>query len=383
MRAKPTLSQLNQSLVGLKAAELKTLCLACGLPISGTKDVLTTRLEQSFLMNHERPRVDPTRRRILSVDMGVKNLAFALMSPGGPLLSAAPLTPAKELAFGGGSPYRQAPRVLLEAWRRVDLSSDPTVQKSEADSWAPRSMATITGDGYERVPDDSPLKRAAELQLGLNLADLKQYDQAIKHLSLLRESDPDDMRAYLALGGVYAAREDYRSAANVYDQAVERLKNPQAGDWNVFYQRGIAYERLKQWPKAEPNFKEALKLYPDHPQVLNYLGYSWIDMNMNLEEGMRLIKRAVELRPSDGYIVDSLGWAYYKLGDYDKAVENLERAVSLQPEDPVLNDHLGDAYWSAGRRYEARYAWRAARVVAEGSDSARLSAKIAQGLPGR
>src|SRR5690606_21385957 len=149
---------------------------------------------------------------------------------------------------------------------------------------------------------------------------------------------------YLALGGVYASQKNFKAAAELYDRAVQRIPKPTREHWNIFYQRGIAYERLKEWEKAELNFLKALELYPDQPQVLNYLGYSWVDMGINLEKGLELIKKAVEQRPSDGYIVDSLGWAYYRLGRYDEAVEELERAVSLKPGDPILNDHLGDAY---------------------------------------
>ena len=139
------------------------------------------------------------------------------------------------------------------------------------------------------------------------------------------------------------------------------LKTPTAANWNIFYQRGIAYERLKEWPKAEPNFRKALELQPDQPQVLNYLGYSWVDMNMNLEGRPGDDPKAVDLRPSDGYIVDSLGWAYFRLGRFDDAVREMERAVSLKPEDPVLNDHLGDAYWRVGRKLEATFQWSHAR----------------------
>ena len=235
---------------------------------------------------------------------------------------------------------------------------------------------------YKKIPDASPLKRAAEMQLGLNLADLKRYDEAIPHLKKLLEADPDDMRAYLALGGVYASKEDYKSAAATYDQAVEHLKNPTSANWNIFYQRGIAYERLKQWPKAEPNFRKALELYPDQPQVMNYLGYSWVDMNMNLEEALDLIRKAVDLRPSDGYIVDSLGWAYYRLNRFDESVVELERAVSLKPDDPVLNDHLGDAYWRAGRKLEATFQWAHARDLKPEPDVLlSVQRKLKEGLP--
>ena len=107
--------------------------------------------------------------------------------------------------------------------------------------------------------------------------------------------------------------------------------------------------------------KKALELYPDQPHVLNYLGYSWIDQGINLDDGMRMIRRAVEQRPDDGYIVDSLGWAYFRIGNYDEAVKNLERAVELKPDDPTINDHLGDAYWKVGRKLEARFQWSHAR----------------------
>ena len=214
---------------------------------------------------------------------------------------------------------------------------------------------------YGRIPEASPLRRVSELQVGLNLADLDRHDEAVEHLEPLLEAAPDDRRAYLALGGVYASQQKFAEAAEVYERALARIATPEPADWNLFYQRGIAYERTKQWDRAEPDFHTALELFPDHPQVLNYLGYSWVDMGINLEEGLGLIERAVELRPSDGYIVDSLGWAFYRLERYDEAVTELERAVNLMPADPVLNDHLGDAYWQVGRRLEASFQWSHAR----------------------
>ncbi|MBN9075064.1 MAG: hypothetical protein BGN87_19515 [Rhizobiales bacterium 65-79] len=235
---------------------------------------------------------------------------------------------------------------------------------------------------FKRISPDSPMKRVAEMQVGLDLADLGRHDEAIKHLKDVLAQDPDDVKAYLALGGVYAAKEDYRAAADLYDKAVARNPNPTADDWTIYYRRGIAYERLKEWPKAEPNFKEALKLSPDQPQVLNYLGYSWVDMNINLDEGLKMIRKAVDQRPNDGYIVDSLGWAYYKLGRYQDALTQLQRAVSLKPEDPVLNDHLGDALWRVGRKLEATYQWHhAIDMHPDAQTLAGAQKKLAEGLP--
>lgn len=237
-------------------------------------------------------------------------------------------------------------------------------------------------DYYARIPENSPVKGVAELQQGLNLADLDRHEEAIEHLKEAIERDPDDLRAYLALGGVHASQENYAAASDLYDIAVARIDEPTRAEWNIFYQRGIAYERQKKWEQAEPNFRQALELFPDQPQVLNYLGYSWVDMNINLEEGLELIERAVELRPSDGYIVDSLGWAYYRLGRFDDAVRELERAVGLMPNDPILNDHLGDAYWRVGRRLEATFQWSHARDMEPEPDLlAEVTRKLAEGLP--
>ena len=128
--------------------------------------------------------------------------------------------------------------------------------------------------------------------------------------------------------------------------------------------------------------RKALELQPEQPHVLNYLGYSWIDQGINLDEGMKMIKRAVDQRPDDGYIVDSLGWAYYRIGNYEDAVKNLERAIDLKPEDPTINDHLGDAYWRVGRTLEAKFQWAHARdLKPEPEELPKIEAKIENGLP--
>ena len=151
---------------------------------------------------------------------------------------------------------------------------------------------------------------------------------------------------------------------------------------STYYFRGICEERSKQWAKAEADMQKALELQPEQPHVLNYLGYSWIDQGINLDEGMKMIKRAVDQRPDDGYIVDSLGWAYYRIGNYEEAVKNLERAIDLKPEDPTINDHLGDAYWRVGRTLEARFQWAHARdLKPEPEELPKIEAKIENGLP--
>ena len=150
----------------------------------------------------------------------------------------------------------------------------------------------------------------------------------------------------------------------------------------IFYFRGICNERSKKWQQAEADLKKALELFPDQPHVLNYLGYSWVDQGINLDEGMQMIRRAVEQRPDDGYIVDSLGWAYYRIGNYEEAVKHLERAVELKPEDPTINDHLGDAYWRIGRALEAQFQWAHARdLKPEPEELTKIEEKLKVGLP--
>ncbi|WP_279483744.1 tetratricopeptide repeat protein [Aureimonas sp. SK2] len=236
---------------------------------------------------------------------------------------------------------------------------------------------------YKQIPEGSPFRRTAELQMGLDLWQADRKDEAKVHLREAVKSYPEDLQAHLALADVLAADKDYAEAVTMLDKALTLAPEDAPNLWNIYYQRGIAYERQKQWDKAEPDFRKALELQPDQPQVLNYLGYSWVDMNRNLDEGLEMIRTAVDLRPNDGYIIDSLGWAYYRLGRFDEAVEQLERAVLIMPADPTLNDHLGDAYWRVGREREARFQWNRALVgdpAPEAAEVEKIKRKLAEGL---
>ncbi|UGY01186.1 tetratricopeptide repeat protein [Bradyrhizobium quebecense] len=237
---------------------------------------------------------------------------------------------------------------------------------------------------YERMPASSPLKRNAQIQLATNLDAADRSDEAIKILKEVTSDQPKDIEAILALGNIERGRKKFADCATTYSQAIDAL--PAAGGdknaWVTYYYRGICEERSKQWNKAEADMRKALELQPEQPHVLNYLGYSWIDQGINLDEGMKMIKRAVDQRPDDGYIVDSLGWAFYRIGNYDEAVKNLERAIDLKPEDPTINDHLGDAYWRVGRTLEAKFQWAHARdLKPEPEELPKIQAKIDNGLP--
>ncbi len=236
---------------------------------------------------------------------------------------------------------------------------------------------------YERVPANSPLKRNAQIQLATNLDAAERSDEAIKILKTVTTEDPRDLEAIMALGNIERGRKKFADCAETYSLGIDALPpNNDKANSVYYYYRGICEERSKQWSKAEADMRKALELQPEQPHVLNYLGYSWIDQGINLDEGMKMIKRAVEQRPDDGYIVDSLGWAYYRIGNYEDAVKNLERAIDLKPEDPTINDHLGDAYWRIGRTLEAKFQWAHARdLKPEPEELPKIEAKLENGLP--
>jgi tetratricopeptide (TPR) repeat protein len=234
---------------------------------------------------------------------------------------------------------------------------------------------------YKSIPTTSPYRWSAQLSIADCLRDSDRTEAALKQLQDLVAADPDRSEAAISLGDLLRREKRFDEAAAAYTTAIQRIGTPTADDWSVFYFRGTAYERAKQWDKAEPDFQEALKLSPDQPYVLNYLAYTWVDRREHLDEALKMLEKAVDERPEEGFIVDSLGWAYYQLGQYKKAVGYLERAVELQPEDPTLNDHLGDVYWQVGRKAEARFQWnRALNFKPEPDQVGLIENKIQHGV---
>jgi Flp pilus assembly protein TadD len=226
------------------------------------------------------------------------------------------------------------------------------------------------------------LHRNAAIQMAAGLDALDRGEEAEKQLAAIIAEDPKDSEAIMALGNILRGHKKFAECGEVYSKAIALVAKPEKSNWVSYYFRGICYERSKQWPKAEADLKQALALFPDQPHVLNYLGYSWIDQGINLDDGMAMIKKAVQQRPDDGYIVDSLGWAYYRVGNYEDAAKQLERAIELKPEDPTINDHLGDAYWRIGRTLEAKFQWAHARdLKPEADELPKILEKIEKGLP--
>ncbi|MDO8838713.1 MAG: tetratricopeptide repeat protein [Parvibaculum sp.] len=218
-------------------------------------------------------------------------------------------------------------------------------------------------DAYSKIDRKSSLYMNARIQTAMALNRLEREAEAITVLKRLAREKPDSIDPVVAIGDIYRAKENYAEAVVFYERAIALSGAPSERDWTLYYARGICFERLGEWEKAEKDLKLALKLSDDHPLVLNYLGYSWIEQHHRLDEALAMIEKAVERRPNDGFIVDSLGWARYRLGEYDLAVKYLERAVELQPDDPTINEHLGDAFWKVGRKIEARFQWNHALAM--------------------
>ncbi|MDP7143043.1 MAG: tetratricopeptide repeat protein [Alphaproteobacteria bacterium] len=255
----------------------------------------------------------------------------------------------------------------------------------------------------------------AKLLLANALVKSGRYDEAVGYLSAIDESHPtylptmryvaellteaerfDDARALLndlflnhndvksliQIGDLYRRQENYAQALDAYNKAVSHMGDTIPDEfWYVLYGRGMAYEREGDWKKAETDLKAALVYRPNHPYLLNYLGYGWAEQGVELEKASELIEKAVQLKPTDGYIRDSLGWVLYMMGRYEESVVHLEKAIELLPYDPTINDHLGDAYWQVGRYIEAKYQWeRAKNHKDEMADIERIEHKIKYGL---
>jgi tetratricopeptide (TPR) repeat protein len=302
------------------------------------------------------------------------------------LLADTPQIGGAEVLYGLGSALgRRGGEDLGLVYLQLALylaPNQPLALLSLADLYEQIKNANLAIKFYERVPQTSPLRRNAEIQLAVNLDTLDRADEAKKRLIKLISEQPTNTEAIMALGNIQRGRKEFAECADVYSKGIATIATPERPHWLIYYFRGICNERAKKWSAAESDLQTALKLYPDQPHVLNYLGYSWVDQGVNLDEGMRMIRRAVEQRPDDGYIVDSLGWAYFRLGNYDEAVKHLERAVELKPDDPTINDHLGDGYWRTGRLLEAQFQWAHAKdLKPEPEDLEKIEQKLKAGLP--
>ncbi len=298
----------------------------------------------------------------------------------GRAISDSRITPAQGAAigvYGLGAVFQQENDVnsALAAFT-LALMLDPRLDPARisfAQVQASLGHTDLARSALEGVAAESVYAGTARLMQAWTLLDQGQEDEGLAMAQAAAESG--DARSRRALADMYRSLGRNDEAEALYSEVIAANED----DWRLYFSRGAARERVGRWPEAEADLQRALELAPEQPEVLNYLGYTWVDRGERLQEGLAMIQRAVELRPHSGAIIDSLGWAYYRLGDYDQALTHLERAVELEPADPTLNDHLGDVYWQLGRRIEARFQWRRA-LSYEPDDPAAIEAKLQHGL---
>ena len=235
---------------------------------------------------------------------------------------------------------------------------------------------------YQQVPAESALFHVAQMRQASLLEDAGRADDAIALLNRMSENEALRTQAYTQIGDIYRRSEKYDKAVDAYNAAINSVDSITEKHWPLIYARGMSFERTNNWTLAEKDLIRALELQPDNPLILNYLGYSWVDQGKNLEKALEMVKKAVMLRPDDGYVIDSYGWALYRTEKYADAVAWLEKAIAQVPNDPTINDHLGDAYWKVGRKHEARFQWRrAADLTKDAALKANISRKMNDGLP--
>jgi tetratricopeptide (TPR) repeat protein len=232
---------------------------------------------------------------------------------------------------------------------------------------------------FSKIPQSSPRYADGRARLAWSYQQAEDKDTALKISRETVQQLPSNETARLNLADILRANQQFEESAHTLDPVISAQGD--RAEWRLYYMRAVALERSGHWPDAQRDLTKALTLKPDQPEVLNYLGYSWVNRGERIKEGMAMIEKAVASQPEEGAYVDSLGWAYYRLGQYPKAVEMLERAVSLDAGDAEINDHLGDAYWRVGRRDEARFQWQAVLTLKPDPDvKSRAEAKLASPL---
>jgi len=231
-----------------------------------------------------------------------------------------------------------------------------------------------------RVPAESPLYWTASLRRIDSLLQAGEREAGEALLRQMADLRPERTEALERLAGLAREDLDWPASEAFYTQIIARAEAAEEPDWRHYFGRAVTRERQDNWPAAEADLLTALELEPEQPLVLNYLGYTWADRGEHLDEAMEMIERAVAQRPNDGYLVDSLGWVHYRMGNYDAALVELERAAMLEPEDPEITDHYGDILWHFGRRREARFQWHRARFFATLQDDADHYAELIEGI---
>jgi tetratricopeptide (TPR) repeat protein len=339
---------------------------------NGHKDQ-AIKIYQTYLADGQRDIL--VRKALDDANAGVKPKAFVGSAAAG----------AGEVLFslaGALNGDQNTDSALMYAQLATGLSSDrPVVLTTVGGAQSDLKDFAASSATYDQIPQDSVLRNYADTQIAVNLQRDGKDADAIAKLKAVLVQDPKNYDAMVTLASIYRASDDFPKAVETYTQVLGLLNPDDPNAWKLYNDRGIAYDRAKQFDKSEADFRKALSLKKDDPDILNYLGYSMIDRGVKLDEALAMVKKAAELKPNDGFVIDSLGWAYFILRDYEQAVNYCERAVDLAPSDPILSEHLGDAYWRMGRKLEAQFEWNHARANhPKQDDLTRIEGKIKSGL---
>ena len=234
-----------------------------------------------------------------------------------------------------------------------------------ADVLESREMYSEANEIYDEIDKSSEAYYTVQLKKASNLVLMEDYKSAELLLKAMTLEGYNNYQLFLDLGDVLRVNGKQSEAIEYYEKALKKVGKVESEHWVLLYALGISYEQDKQWDKAEECFLKALELSQNHYLVLNYLGYSWLKQGKNVEQAFGMIVDAYNQAPSDGHVLDSLGWAFYRLGKYDLAVEYMEKAAEAEPANAVICDHLGDAYWLAGRKNEAGFQWNHVLVMTD------------------
>ncbi len=367
---------------------------AYGAFLERAGDTTAAREYYELLAQNPGPGRQAAQQGLVRIDAGRVSSAFADTSPtqataiifyslGAAILEQAvnQRTAAQQAGFNVGAANYNLPLVLTQ----VALYLDPALDDAQRFAG---SILNLYGD-YDgaiemlsRISQSSPYYELAQIEIANSLMAQERDQDAISVLRVVARRDGGAPEALLALANLHASNGRPDDAIKVLDGYISDLPaDPDEDVWRFYVARAASLLEIDNWESAELDLKQAVEIAPAQPAALNYLGYSWAERGINLEEAFELIEKAVSLQPNSGAIIDSLGWARYQLGDYDEAVGHLEHAASIEPGDPTITDHLGDVYWRLGRNIEARYQWRRVLELEPGEDlEAAIENKLAEGL---
>ncbi len=368
---------------------------AYGAYLERAGDATAAREYYDLLAQNPGPERQAARQGLARIEAGQSNVAFADTTPaegaaivfyslGTAILEQAAnqRDAAERAGFNVGTANYNLPLVLTQLALYLDPSLDDAIRFAG-------SILNIYRDHdaaiemLSRIPQSSPYYEQAQIDIANGLAAQNRDEEALAVLRATVRRDGLAAEARLALANLLSANERYSDAILVLNELIEQLPDDPGDDvWRYYLSRAAALLEINEWPRAEADLRRAVEIAPEQPTALNYLGYSWAERGVYLDEAFELIEKAVSLQPDSGAIIDSLGWARYQLGDYEEAVGHLEQAASIEPGDPTITDHLGDVYWRLGRKIEARYQWRRVLELNPGVKlETAVKTKLAEGLP--